>query len=126
MNFTTGVNDSHPSAENDPELKAFIYQHLVDLQPYLAAESQIAVLVPQAVLTDFALDEDEDESLSLVATLGDYRLEAEGHGEDLYEAFLDAKKKMLTQLEDWYLSAIDSSERDNEIQAVIEGRYLVH
>ncbi len=124
MNFNTDAHDSHPSAENDPELKAFIYQHLVDLQPYLAAESQIAVLVPQTVLVD---DDDEDEeSLSLVATLGEYRLEAEGHGDDLYDAFLDAKKKMMVQLEDWYLNSIDTSERDNDIQAVIEGRYLVH
>ena len=35
------------SVENDPELKAYIYQHLVDLQPYLAPESQVAVLVGQ-------------------------------------------------------------------------------
>ena len=117
---STGSEISNYSAETDPELKAFIYQHLVDLQPYLAAESQIAVLVQAEH------DIGDEETLTLVATLGDYRLEAEGHAGDLYEAFLDAKKKMLSQLEEWYLSAIDNSERDNEIQAVIEGRYLVH
>ena len=31
--------------ENELELKAYIYQYLVDLQPYLAPESQVAVLV---------------------------------------------------------------------------------
>lgn len=117
---SSGSKISNYSAETDPELKAFIYQHLVDLQPYLAAESQIAVLVQaEPEIAD-------EETLTLVATLGDYRLEAEGHAGDLYEAFLDAKKKMLSQLEEWYLTAIDSSERDNEIQAVIEGRYLIH
>jgi ribosome-associated translation inhibitor RaiA len=131
MNFSHGSNSdvsngSKISAENDPELKAFIYQHLVDLQPYLAAESQIAVLVQAEPEFEPEDGMPREESLTLVATLGDYRLEAEGQAENLYEAFLDAKRKMLTQLEEWYLSAIDSSERDNEIQAVIEGRYMIH
>jgi len=110
------------SVENDPELKAYIYQHLVDLQPFLAPESQVAVLVGQ---------EDDDEgkaehALTLVATLGDYRLEAEGQAVDIYDAFMVAKRKMLQQLEEWYAASIDTSERDNEIQAVIEGRYMIH
>lgn len=110
------------SVENDPELKAYIYQHLVDLQPYLAPESQVAVLVGQEA------DEEgkSEHALTLVATLGDYRLEAEGQDEDIYEAFMVAKRKMLQQLEEWYTASIDTSERDNEIQAVIEGRYLIH
>lgn len=125
MDFSQDNDTTLPSAENDPELKAFIYQHLVDLQPYLSPESQIAVLLPQTEILD-SDEEEEEESLSLVATLGDYRLEAHGHGDDLYDAFLNAKKKMLDQLEDWFLSSVDSSERDNEIQAVIEGRHLLH
>lgn len=127
MQTTTATALSNPTAdgfsvENDPELKAYIYQHLVDLQPYLAPESQVAVLVGQ----DTDEEGDPEHSLTLVATLGDYRLEAEGQDEDIYEAFLSAKRKMLQQLEDWYVASIDTSERDNEIQAVIEGRHLIH
>lgn len=116
------------TSETDPELKAFIYQHLIDLQPYLAPESQISVLV-QADSEDTFEPEDgmvEEQSLTLVATLGEYRIEAEGHAVDIYDAFLDAKGKMLAQLEEMYLTSIDSSERDNEIQAVIENRHLIH
>lgn len=120
-------NTNSPSAdgfsvENDPELKAYIYQHLVDLQPYLAPESQVAVLVGQ----DSGDDGETEHALTLVATLGDYRLEAEGQDEDIYAAFMMAKSKMLHQLEDWYTSSVDTSERDNEIQAVIEGRHMIH
>lgn len=110
------------SVENDPELKAYIYQHLVDLQPYLAPESQVAVLVGQ----DDGDDGEPEHALTLVATLGDYRLEAEGQNGDIYQAFMMAKRKMLQQLEDWYVTTIDTSERDNEIQAMIEGRHLLH
>lgn len=110
------------TVENDPELKAYIYQNLIDLQPYLAPESQVAVLVGE----ETGEEGNAEHSLTLVATLGDYRLETEGRDEDVYEAFLMAKRKMLHQLEDWYVSSIDSSARDNEIQAVLEGRYMIH
>jgi ribosome-associated translation inhibitor RaiA len=114
---TEGLN-----VENDPELKAYIYQNLVDLQPYLAPESQVSVLVGQ----EDGEEGETEHSLTLVATLGDYRLEAEGQNPDIYEAFMLAKRKMLSQLEEWYVSSIDSSERDNEIQAVLEGRHMIH
>jgi hypothetical protein len=72
VNSTSGSNHGakEVSVESDLELKAHIYQQLVDLQPYLSPESQIAVLVQQEV------DEDahEEHVLTLVATLGDYRL----------------------------------------------------
>lgn len=114
---------SEHAVENDPELKAFIYQHLVELQPFLAPESQISVLVGQNLGVDGGVSE---HALTLVATLGEYRLEAEGQDEDVYEAFILAKRRMLVQLEDWYASSVDTNERDKEIQAVIEGRHLVH
>ncbi len=117
------LNADDHSIENDLELKAFIYQHLVDLQPFLGSESQIAVLVGQNERTDGA---PKEHALMLVATLGDYRLEAEGQDEDVYQAFILAKRKMLVQLENWYASSVDTRERDNEIQAVIEGRHLIH
>lgn len=111
------------SVENDPELKAYIYQNLVDLQPYLAPESQVAVLIGQDSGEDGDLPR---HALTLVATLGGYRLEAKGQDEDIYAAFMMAKRKMLSQLEDWHTTSSDSSARDNEIQALIEGRHLIH
>ena len=115
-------NGNSTSVETDLELKAHIYQQLVDLQPYLAPESQIAVLVQQET------DEDamEEHVLTLVATLGDYRLETEGRDDNVYEAFSIAKRKMVEQLEDWYSSVIDNDDRDELIQSMIEGRHLVH
>ncbi len=118
MQTANGLSD-----ENDPELKAYIYQHLVDLEPYLAPESQVAVLVGQETSED---GDTQEHALTLVATLGDYRIEAEGQDVDIYKAFIAAKQKMLSQLEDWYATSMDHNERDNEIQAVIEGRYLIH
>lgn len=120
---STPLDESAVSIENDRELKAHIYQSLVDLQPYLAPESQIAVLVQ--------LESDEDGSnvehvLTLVATLGEFRMEAEGRDSNIYDAFATAKIKMLAQLEGWFDESVDTSERDAEIQSVIEGRHMIH
>ncbi|MES2854938.1 MAG: hypothetical protein V4692_03690 [Bdellovibrionota bacterium] len=110
------------AVEKDLELKAHIYQQLVELQPYLSPESQIAVLVQQEA------DEDDNEEhvLTLVATLGDYHLETEGRNINVYEAFGIAKRKMVQQLDEWYASVVDATNRDEIIQSVIEHRHLVH
>lgn len=117
--------------ENDREFKAHIYQQLVDLQPFLSPESQIAVLVQQDSDQDEAEAHDHDQNtqgytLTLVATLGEYRLESEGHRSDLYEAFGIAKAKMREQLEELHSAAVDSAERDARIRMLLAGGYTVH
>lgn len=119
----TPINESAASIENDRELKAHIYQQLVDLQPYLAPESQIAVLVQVESDED---GENVEHILTLVASLGEFKMEVEGRDADIYEAFALAKQNMLRQLEEWYSVAVDTSERDAEIQSVIEGRHMIH
>jgi ribosome-associated translation inhibitor RaiA len=117
------VEDTIAAVENDRELKAHIYQGLVDLQPYLAPESQIAVIV------QIECDEDGSNAenvLTLVASLGEFRMECEGRSDDIYEAFDLAKTKMLDQLEAWFADSVDTSERDAQIQSVIEGRHMIH
>lgn len=114
----SGFNRS-VDVENDREFKAHIYQQLVDLQPFLAPDSQVAVLVQPS-------EENEAEyNLTLVTTLGEYRLEAEGDAEDVYEAFGIAKDRMLAQLDEW-LNSTDTSERDEQIQTFIDGGHQLH
>lgn len=117
------ANPSVATVENDREFKAHIYQQLVDLQPFLSPDSQVAVLVQQ---DQDELEDEDAYALTLVATLGDYRLESEGRDADLYEAFSIAKRKMLQQLEEWYNAAIDSTERDEQINTLLDGGYTIH
>ena len=111
----------------DREFMAHVYQQLVDLQPFLTPESQIAVVVkigPDE--EDPRTDLDDDYQLTLVATLGEHRLEAEGRNADLYVALGIAKRKMLQELDDVYGSAIDANERNSEIDALMKGELTVH
>ena len=169
------LRDSVSAIENDREFKAHIYQQLIDLQPFLAPDSQISVLVqlnspvgiaadsPVAASldsttdsveasSDFSIadddlsdlrslsdetedddrddDRDEDEpasiGLSLVATIGDYQIEAQGRDDDLYEAFALAKQAMIYQLEEYHAAATDSHQRDAEIRSILTGANTIH
>jgi len=118
--------------QNDREFKAHVYQQLVDLQPFLSPDSQVAVIV------NIGQDDDEDEdsenleenekkyALTLIATLGDYRLEAQGRNADLYEALGIAKRKMMQQLDEVFNSVIDSNERNSEIDDLMQGKLTIH
>lgn len=105
--------------EMDPELKAYIYQHLMDMQPYLLANAQVAVLVTRA-------EDDESHLVTLVATLNEGRMEAEGQHEDIYEAFNKAKVTMIHQLAEIQNSMIDPAEREVEVRAALDGTYTLH
>ncbi len=119
-----GVPDPVKAIENDREFKAYIYQQLVDLQPFLEPESQISVLVQ--LEQDEASENGMTIILSLVATIGDYKLEAEGRHGDMYEAFSLAKQAMVHELEEYYNAAVDATERDAEIQTLLAGGYTIH
>jgi ribosome-associated translation inhibitor RaiA len=120
----------HPDAAEvgkDREFKAHVYQQLVDLQPFLSPESQVTVVVKVAAdEKDSRTGLDEDYQLTLVANLGDHRLETEGRNADLYEALGIAKRKMLQQLDDVYGSVIDANERSSEIDALLKGELTIH
>jgi ribosome-associated translation inhibitor RaiA len=127
---TPRIPKSAPSAmdpvkaiESDREFKAHVYQQLVELQPFLSPESEVSVLV------QLEQDEDTEETdyvLTLVATLGEYRLECEGRGSDLYCSLGIAKRKMVEQLEEVYNAAIDSADREEEIQSLLSGSSTLH
>ena len=58
-------DDSIEAIENDREFKAHVYQQLIDLQPFLSPESQIAVIVNHGRDDDDEISElsegDEDD-----------------------------------------------------------------
>lgn len=123
--FTAPSLDPVKAIENDREFKAHVYQQLIDLQPFLSPESEISVLV-QIEQNEKEPAQNPEHVLTLVATLGDYRLEIEGRHADLYHALGIAKRKMVEQLEEIYSAAIDSDDRDEEIQGLLSGANTLH
>jgi ribosome-associated translation inhibitor RaiA len=122
--------------EADRELKAYIYQQLVELQPYLIADSQMAVTVQQIVPgkeeQPVAAPENDDTPqpgdylVKLVTTIEDGKLTAEGIGDDVYDAFCAAKGAMVEQLSQLQNALMDPSEREEEIQSYLDGSRTIH
>jgi len=127
--------------EADRELKAFIYQQLTELQPYLIADSQMAVTVQQvAHVPAYELDQQEgpeipDENalkvgsyvVKFVTTLEDeHNLVAEGSSLNVYEAFESAKLAMMQQLTELQNALIDQAEREEEVESYLNGSRNLH
>lgn len=125
--YTSVEQTNSTSHEMDAELKAHIYQHLMDLQPYLLANAQVAVLVQRAEGESSQTENDEPDFLvTLVATLNEGRMEAEGEDADIYEAFNKAKLTMIQQLAEVQNSMMDPAEREVEVRAALDGTYTLH
>lgn len=133
--------------ESDRELKAYIYQQLAELQPYLFADSQLAVSVQQVVSKkkDAAADlQDNLESnlesnedprpgdyvVRLTATLENPiergKLTSEGHGASVYDAFRAAKSTMMEQLVQLQNATVDQADRDEEVRSYLDGSRTLH
>lgn len=129
---------STPQAETDRELKAYIYQQLVELQPYLVTDSQMAVSVQQVVsknggnVAKFDPDDTHDSPqpgdylVKLTTTVDDGKLIAEGHGGNVYEAFGEAKTAMVSQLSQLQNAVIDQNDRDEEVDSYLDGSRTLH
>jgi ribosome-associated translation inhibitor RaiA len=122
--YSSSTNDPVKAIENDREFKAHIYQQLVDLQPFLEPESQISVLVQ--IEQDETSETGTTIALTLVASIEDYKIEAEGRSADMYEAFGFAKQGMMVELEEHHNASIDTNARNAEIQTLLAGGFTIH
>jgi ribosome-associated translation inhibitor RaiA len=122
-NAHASAADSVQAIENDREFKAHIYQQLVDVQPFLTPESQVAVAIQ---LEPDALSKETNYVLTLTTNLGEYLVEVEGRNSDVYASFGEAKSKLIRQLDEVYGAAIDSKDREIEIQSLLSGEMTLH
>lgn len=109
--------------EVDREFKAHIYQQLVELQPMLSGNSEISVQVQ--------IEKDEKTGaliyeMKLVANIDEGRIESSGRAGDIYSSLSTAKQNMMGQLKGIYNIILDTSEREEEIQGILEGKRNLH
>ena len=126
---TATVPQSNTSYEMDPELKAYIYQHLMDLQPYLVNNAQIAVLVQRPTQLDkesLSAEHEPEYLVTLTATLDEGKMEAEGYDDDIYQAFIKAKDQMIHHLAEVQNLMMDPAEREVEVRAALSGALTLH
>ena len=105
--------------QQSPELKAFIYQQVLDLQPYTTSTTTVGVVLDESesdrLLRAKKTWEEEPLRVTLVMKDGEAQLSAVGEGSNVYEAISQAKKHLLNQLILVQDSVVSSKERAQEI-----------
>lgn len=116
--------------ENNPDVKAFIYQQIFELTPYLTPETVVTVVARDAKKLIFEYDlADIDEKTELLAKSHriafilkekEAKLEAEGVHENIFEAISIAKTYLVSHLAEIQNNVISNQDRQIEINQALQ------
>jgi len=123
--------------ESDPEVKSYIYQQILDFQPYVTPETIVAVIAKDPMKLASQLEAEDPnfdtESLaqqfriSITLSEGDTKLEAEALSPDIFEAIRLAKQALLQRLGEIHDSIVSHQDRISEInQYLAQGNNTIH
>jgi hypothetical protein len=120
--------------ESDPEVKSFIYQQIVDFEPYVTPDTVVAVVARDPRKLQIQLEtEGRDVApselrkmhrIAIVLTEGDTSIEEEGLHENLYDAIRSAKTSLLNKLSEIQDSVVSNSERVDQINQALANTQL--
>ena len=132
--------------ETDPEVKSFIYQQIVDFNPFVTPDTLVMVIArdPHATyssaaeeaededtdFTDYSDDESEavEENykyrIAIVLKEGDSSIEAEAFNDDIFEAIRLAKEALVARLLEIQEEVESPSDRMNAIKDASENKQL--
>jgi ribosome-associated translation inhibitor RaiA len=132
--MTTLSNPTIQNLEQNPEVKSFVYQQLVDLEPYVTAQTTVAVVArdPRKLALQYetegrdfnAEDLKKLHRISITLSESDTKIEAEGVAEDLFEAIKLAKTNLLRELVAIHDSVVSSQDRLIEINHYLQNPVL--
>lgn len=135
-NDTNFLKNTVDLLESDPEIKSYIYQQILDFNPFVTPETLVMVIArdPNA---SYASDLSEDENLDMadydfhepdplhaefkyrIAVIlkdGDSAIEAEAFHDDIFEAIRLAKEKLVARLIEIQEELENPSDRIKAIQ----------
>lgn len=115
--------------ETSPEIKSFIYQQILDFDPFITPETVILVIArdPNRIESDSTSDLLDDEQLdaaekakqhriAIILKEDDSSIEAEAFHDDIYEAIKLAKEKLVADLVEIQNEVENPNERLKAIQ----------
>lgn len=116
--------------EQNSEVKSYIYQQLMEFEPFVTAETVVAVVArdPRKLTMQFETEGKNDlieklpsmYRIAIVLKEGDTKIQEEGLSEDIFEAIKDAKQKLLLRLQAIHDSVISKSERLQQIHNALQ------
>ena len=107
--------------ETSPEVKSYIYQQLVDFQPYVTPDTMVYVIARNpselpdgADAEEFELpDENYKHRIAIILQEGDTSIEAEAYHDDIYYAIRLAKDSLLDRLNQIEDEVVDPNAKKN-------------
>ena len=131
------ANLLHPTIElleNSPEVKSFIYQQIMEFEPYVTPQTVVAVLAknPSKLALQFETDQKEFDPqelkkmyrIAIVLSEADTRIEAEGLHADIFQAIKLAKENLLKKLVVIQDSIVSQQDRLMEINHFLQNPVL--
>lgn len=129
--MTTLLNPTIELIEQNPEVKSFIYQQIVDFEPFVTPQTVVAVVArdPRKLAIQYETEGREFTReglrklyrIAIVLNEGDAKAEAEGVHEDIFEAIKMAKQNLMQKLIAIQDSVVSQQDRIIEIN-----HYLQH
>lgn len=132
----TPFKSSFDLSNVSPEVKSYIYQTILEFEPFTTPETVVAVVAKDPLKLISQLDANGDEldrkelkkmhriSISLVED--GTKIEEEGLAEDIYDAIKMAKDKLIAVLSELQDSAISSQDRTVQINTILEHSGTIH
>jgi hypothetical protein len=126
--------------ETDPEVKSFIYQQIIDFNPFVTPDTLVMVIArdPGASYTNSVDEEDEfyddDETLAelkkykyriaVILKEGENSMEAEAFHDDIFEAIRLAKNQLIDRLLEIQEEVESPQDRINAIKDASENKQI--
>jgi ribosome-associated translation inhibitor RaiA len=123
--------------ETDPEVKSFIYQQIIDFNPFVTPETLVMVIArdPKSSYAQSTEEEeiivaDEDENteykyrIAVILKEGENSIEAEAFHNDIFEAIRLAKDRLIERLIEIQEEIESPQDRINAIKEASENKQI--
>ena len=116
--------------EQDPEVKSFIYQQIVDLEPFVTEKTVVAFVAKDAKKLASRFEQDgihmpakdlkKLHRIAIVLSEDGTQIEAEAYDFDIFQAITKAKEAMVTQLVQIQENVISQQDRIAAINQLLQ------
>lgn len=128
------LNPAIQILDDNPEVKAYIYQQLSEFEPYVTPETVVAVVARDPRKLAIHLEADKSDidrnqlsqmyRIAIVLKEDDTKIQAEGLHEDIYEAIRLAKVHLLSKLAEIHDQVVSQSDRIEQINLALTNPQL--
>lgn len=132
----TPFKSSFDLSNVSPEVKSYIYQTILEFEPYTTSETVVAVVAkdPLKLISQLEADgQDYDRvelkkmyRISISLTEDGAKIEEEGLAEDIYDAIKIAKEKLVSVLSEIQDSVISNQDRTMQINTILQQSGTIH